>query len=46
MELKMTRIASILDGLLAAVDDWAADVLTATAADIEARAGKRPRKPS
>lgn len=42
----MTSIASILDGLIAAINSWTVDVLTATAADIEARTGKMTHKPS
>ena len=42
----MTCITSILDGLLAAIDGWTADVLNATAADIEAKAGEDQRKSS
>ncbi|MEW6768305.1 MAG: hypothetical protein AB1342_09785 [Pseudomonadota bacterium] len=40
----MTCIASILDGLIAVIDGWTASVLTATAAEIEAAAGKDTRK--
>ncbi len=42
----MTCIASILDGLLAAIDGWTADVLNATAAGIQARANETPRQTS
>ncbi|WP_297300491.1 hypothetical protein [uncultured Methylovirgula sp.] len=42
----MTSIASILDGLIAVINGWTVDVLAATAADIEARAGKDTHKPS
>lgn len=42
----MTCIASFLDGLLAAIDGWTADVLNATAAGIETKAGKDERKSS
>ena len=40
----MNRIASILDSLLAAIDGWTADVLNATAADIETKSSKDTRK--
>ena len=42
----MTHIASILSGLMDAIDGWAANVLTATASDIEARTGKNAQKSS
>lgn len=42
----MTCIASILDGLLSAIDGWTADILNATAADIEAKASEKSRRHS
>jgi hypothetical protein len=39
----MTYIASILDGLIAVIDGWTVGVLSATAADIEAKFGKDAR---
>jgi hypothetical protein len=40
----MTNISSILSCLMDAIDGWTANVLTATASDIEARAGKGANK--
>ena len=42
----MTCIASILSGLMDAIDGWTMSVLTATASDIEASAGNDARKSS
>jgi len=39
----MTSISSILSCLMDAIDGWTMSVLTATASDIEARAGKDTR---
>jgi len=42
----MTCIVSIFNGLMDAIDGWAANVLTATASDNEARTGKDADKSS
>ena len=42
----MTCIASILSGLMDAIDGWTMSVLTATASDIEASASKNVRESS